>query len=76
MAVAVFLSAGCGRIGAPIPPEYVGVGPLVEQERLKARQATQSEEKARTFSAEEAGKDATPTVEEVTLPPLQPVGTR
>lgn len=58
------------------PPEYVGVGPLLEQERAKKAQRAHAEEKDRTFSAEEVEQDTTPSVEEVILPPLQPVGTR
>lgn len=76
MSFGAVLMIGCGRLGAPVPPEYVGVGPLLEQERAKKAQRAQAEEKDRTFSAEEVERDATPSVEEVILPPLQPVGTR
>ena len=70
------LVVGCGRLGHPVPPEYVGVGPLLERERVKEEQAKRKEDEDRTFTAEEAEEETVPTVEDVTLPPLQPVGTR
>ena len=76
LSLGAVLVVGCGRLGAPVPPEYVGVGPLLEQERAKKAQQTKAQEKDRTFSAEEAEQATTPSVEEVILPPLQPVGTR
>ena len=74
MLIGGVILVGCGKVGPPIPPEYVGVGPLVERERLRAEQAKKAQDKARTFSAEEATREPTPSVEGVPLPPLQPGG--
>lgn len=72
--VGIVPMVGCGKVGPPVPPEYVGVGPLVERQRIKAEQAQKAKAQAPTFSAEEAGQDQAPTVEGVRLPPLHPGG--
>lgn len=75
LSAAMVLLVGCGKVGPPVPPEYVGVGPLVERQRLKAEQAKKAKEQAPTFTAEEARQDQAPTVEGVQLPPVYPGGT-
>ena len=59
----------CGVIGPPIPPEDVGVLPLIERQK-KADKLTTKEPTA----APPAGGD--PQGQDVNLPPLRPVGTR
>jgi hypothetical protein len=67
---AAILSAACGVIGSPIPPEDVGVAPLIErQTRQDALDANQRE-------AEESQILMQPQGQDVDLPPLRPVGTR
>ncbi len=71
------VSVACGTLGPPVPPEYVGVGPLVERERLKEKAAAKKhQEENRAFSAEEAKEDPAAILEGVVPPPLYPVGTR
>ena len=66
----VGLSVSCGVIGPPIPPEDVGVAPVIErQKRQDAMDAKQREATEPPLPMEPLGQD-------VELPPLRPVGTR
>lgn len=68
--VALWLSAACGVIGSPIPPEDVGIAPLIErQKKLDALEAAKQEAAEGQPAAEPLGQD-------VDLPPLHPMGTR
>ncbi len=68
--LAAWVSTACGVIGSPVPPEDVGVAPLIErQKRLDALDAKKRE-------AEEAPPVLEPQGQDVNLPPLRPVGTR
>ena len=67
---------GCGAVGAPIPPENVGVNLTIErQKKLEL-----IEEKQREVAAEAESTEPQPDSmlqgQDVNLPPLQPVGTR
>ncbi len=69
-AAAVLLSA-CGVVGSPIPPELVGVAPTVDKQK---RQHALEAERQTTESAE-----TDPTlmgIQDMDLPPSQPVGIR
>lgn len=70
LACAAVLVVSCGTIGPPIPPEDVGVGPIIE--RQKAQEALDAKQR------EAAGAQAVvePLGQDVNLPPLRPVGTR
>jgi hypothetical protein len=73
--IAALLTA-CGVVGAPIPPEDVGVTPTITRQKL---QHAREEQKQEAAPAEEATQDVTePTLQgqDVELPPLRPVGTR
>ena len=60
----------CGTMGPPIPPEDVGVAPIIErQKRQEALDAKQRE-------AVDAQAVVEPQGQDVNLPPLRPVGTR
>lgn len=70
VAFAVLSSAACGVIGSPIPPEDVGVAPVIErQQRLDALEAAKKE-------AVESQPVVEPQGQDVELPDLRPVGTR
>jgi hypothetical protein len=67
---------GCGSVGAPIPPENVGVKLTIErQKQLESLEEKQHEAAAGVESAEPQ-PDSTLQGQDVNLPPLQPVGTR
>ena len=69
-AAGLLVSVSCGTIGPPIPPEDVGVAPLIE------RQKTQDALDAKQREAVEAQPAVEPQGQDVNLPPSRPVGTR
>ena len=67
---------GCGVAGPPVPPENVGVNPIIErQKKLEALEEKQREAAAKAESTEPP-PDPMLQGQDVNLPPLQPVGTR
>ena len=66
----------CGVVGAPVPPETVGVTPTIErQKKLEALEEKQREAAAAAES-DETQPGGTLQGQNVDLPSLQPVGTR
>jgi hypothetical protein len=66
----------CGVVGAPVPPESVGMTPTIErQKKLEALEEKQREAAAAAESTEPQ-PDPLLQGQDVDLPPLQPVGTR
>ena len=66
----------CGAVGSPVPPEMVGVNPIIErQKKLEALEEKQREAAAAAESTEPQ-PDPMLQGQDVNLPPLQPVGTR
>jgi len=67
---------GCGAVGAPIPPENVGVNLTIErQKKLELLEEKQREAQVEV-EATEPQPDSMLQGQDVNLPPLQPVGTR
>lgn len=65
----------CGTVGAPIPPESVGVTPTIErQKKLEALEKKQRE--AATVESTAPQPDPLLQGQDLDLPPLQPVGTQ
>ena len=62
-------AAGCGVMGAPIPPEDVGIAPLIERQNRADAEAVKGKGEETPTLLEPQGQD-------VDLPPLRPVGTR
>jgi hypothetical protein len=58
---------GCGAIGPPIPPEDVGIAAKLLREE---KRAAEEDRKRKTQEPEKIPED------EVTLPPLRPIGER
>jgi predicted small lipoprotein YifL len=67
---------GCGVVGPPVPPENVGVNPIIE--RQKKSEALEEKQREDATAAESAEPPLDPTLQgqDVNLPPLRPVGTR
>lgn len=82
--------AGCGNVGPPVPPEFVGVGAKLQRDKEKDRA---KEEERRKGLEQEKGKAAEPVVpsgetgpeveqtpteetqeDDVILPSLRPIG--
>jgi hypothetical protein len=68
--VSTGLLIGCGVVGSPVPPEYVGVAPTVEKQ--KKQHALQAEREVVDTGAPDLSLDG----HDIGLPPSQPVGTR
>jgi hypothetical protein len=70
------LLVGCGTVGPPVPPEYVGVNPTIE--RQKKLEALEEKQREAAAAAESAEPEPDPMLQgqDVNLPPLRPVGTR
>ena len=76
VAVVIATLVACGAVGAPIPPESVGVTPTIErQKRLEVLQEKQREA-AMAADGIEPQPDPLLQGQDVDLPTLQPVGTR
>ena len=67
---------GCGVAGPPVPPENVGVNPIIE--RQKKLEALEEKEREAAAAAESVEPPPDPMLQgqDVNLPPLRPVGTR
>jgi hypothetical protein len=70
LACGAYFSVACGTIGSPIPPEDVGLAPLIE------RQKRQDASGAKQLDAEESQTRMEPQGQDVDLPAVRPVGTR
>lgn len=66
----------CGVVGAPIPPESVGVSPTIE--RQKKLEALEEKQREAAVAAESTESQPDPILQgqDVDLPSLQPVGIR
>jgi hypothetical protein len=74
--VTIGMSVACGVVGAPVPPETIGVTPTIErQKKLEALEEKQREAAAAAES-DETQPGVTLQGQDVDLPSLQPVGTR
>ena len=67
---------GCGAVGAPIPPENVGVNLTIERQKKLELLEEKQREAAAEVEPIEPQPDSTLPGQDVNLPPLQPVGTR
>lgn len=73
------VATGCGSVGPPVAPENVGIGPLIEKN--KQQEAAERERAAKKQPAPPVEPEATDGTrvapeDEVSLPPLMPVGGR
>ena len=74
--VSMWMLVACGAVGAPVPPENVGVNLTIErQKRLEAIEEKQREAAAAAESTEPQ-LDPMLQGQDVNLPPLRPVGTQ
>ena len=74
--VTMGMLVACGAVGAPVPPETVGVNPTIErQKKLEALEEKQREA-AEAAESVEPPPDPMLQGQDVNLPPLRPVGDR
>jgi len=67
---------GCGVVGLPIPPEDVGVTPIVERQKRQHAQQAGAQPAAIERPQEQEPPSIGPRGQDEELPPLRPVGTR
>ena len=67
---------GCGAVGAPIPPENVGVNLTIERQKKIELLEEKQREDAAEIETTEPQPDSILQGQDVNPPPLQPVGTR
>lgn len=48
------LFAGCGTVGPPVPPEFVGIGAKVQKEKEKERERAKEEQRRKELEKQEA----------------------
>lgn len=76
LCVALMAGSGCGMVGPPIPPEDVGVAPLIERQKKQRAQAAGQERSVTEGDPNEGRRFIEPRGQDEELPPLRPVGTR
>ncbi len=69
-----WMLAACGVVGAPVPPENVGVAATIEMQ--KKRDLLEAQRRQAEAAAEAAEQDPALQGQDENLPPLRPVGTR
>ena len=67
---------GCGVVGPPVPPENVGVSPIIRQQKKQEALELKQREAATAAESTELPQDPALQGQDVNLPPLRPVGTR
>ena len=48
------LFTGCGTVGPPVPPEFVGIGAKVQKERDKEKEQAKEEERRKELEKQQA----------------------
>lgn len=72
IAAATLVLPACGVVGAPVPPEDVGVTPIIERQK-QAIAAGRSVQEADSATTREGA--VTQPYEDLPVPPVQSVGT-
>lgn len=67
---------GCGTVGPPIPPENVGIAPLMEQQDKQRAQQAGKQAPALDSTETDQPQLVEPLGQDEVLPPLRPVGGR
>lgn len=76
LAAALWAGGGCGVVGPPIPPEQVGVAPIIERQKRQQAQEAGSQPAVSEATRSEEPPFIAPLGQDEELPPLRPVGTR
>lgn len=67
---------GCGTVGPPVPPENVGIAPLMEQQDKQRAQQGVQQGPALDSTQTEGPQLVEPPGQDENLPPLRPIGGR
>jgi len=68
--------AACGTVGAPVPPETVGVTPTIERQKKLEVLDEKQREAAAAAEATQPQPDPMLPAQDIDLPPVQPLGNR
>jgi len=66
----------CGSVGAPIPPESVGVTPTIERQKQLDALDEKQREAAAAAELTQPQPDPMLPAQDIDLPPVQPLGNR
>jgi hypothetical protein len=66
----------CGSVGAPIPPENVGVTPTIERQKQLDALDEKQREAAAAAELTQPQPDPMLPAQDIDLPPVQPLGNR
>lgn len=73
---ALWVSGGCGVVGPPIPPENVGMAPIIEKQKKQQGQHPGQQPGVIDGTPSEGPQLIEPRGQDEELPPLRPIGTR
>ncbi len=68
--------AGCGVVGPPIPPEMVGVAPIIERQKRLESSPGETAQPLGEAQPADGSENMGPAGQDEVLPPLRPIGTR
>ena len=60
VALAASILAGCGTVGPPVPPEFVGIGAKIQREKDKEKARAQEEKRRQELEQEPPKEPAAP----------------
>jgi hypothetical protein len=66
----------CGTVGAPVPPETVGVTPTIERQKKLEALDEKQREAAAAAELTQPQPDPMLPAQDIDLPPVQPLGNR
>lgn len=66
----------CGTVGAPVPPETVGVNPTIERQKKLEALDEKQREAAAAAELTQPQPDPMLPAQDIDLPPVQPLGNR
>ena len=66
----------CGTVGAPVPPETVGVTPTIERQKKLEVLDEKQREAAAAAELTQPQPDPMLPAQDIDLPPVQPLGNR
>ncbi len=70
------MMVGCGVIGPPVPPETVGIAPVIERQKQAEAQKSGVSRPPSHADPDGGVGNMGPVGQDEVLPPLRPIGTR
>lgn len=70
------MMTSCGVVGPPVPPEMVGLAPIIERQKKLQTPPGEHAEPAKEPVSGDGSEFMGPIGQDEALPPLRPIGTR